>query len=162
MGLITSTLRVLHPIRAAKRTVYRAVVPRPIRRAQVLGGAIRHPMSEVRYQAIGALDRAVTPRQRRRRRATVSHAPGLLSADGKWRWNVASGRWERVHKGTAKIAWGIILAGVAGTCGITAIDIANEGLISVNYAIGYAVAGGVVGLIGDLLVLAGAREKAGA
>lgn len=161
MGLIISTLRVLHPVRAVRRSVYRAVVPRPIRRAQVLGGAIRHPMSEVRYQAIGVMDRAVTPRRGRRRNQTYSPLLYHVSPDGRWRWDASRGPWLRIRTGNGLIAVGLFFAGWAGIFGIDAINVGSEqGASALGTVILCAVLLGVLGVIGDLLVLAGAREKA--
>lgn len=67
MGLLTKALRIAHPVRTAKRSVKRAVTPRPIRRALSIKNAVAHPVSHLEYGAIGALDRAITPRARTHR-----------------------------------------------------------------------------------------------
>ena len=78
MGLLTSLLRMLHPIRTTKRAVRRAVVPRPIRKAVRIEKTMMHPIASaeglVKYKAIGALDRASTPKKRPNVPAPVDRA----------------------------------------------------------------------------------------
>lgn len=68
MGLLTTALRILHPVRTAKRSVKRAVVPRSIRKAQSQVLSVTHPIEHLEYKAIGSIDRAITPKRRRRKR----------------------------------------------------------------------------------------------
>lgn len=77
MGLLTRALRFAHPIRSAKRSVRRAIIPRPIRQALSVKNAIAHPLSALEYQAIGAVDRAITPKRRTR----IKQATSDLSMD---------------------------------------------------------------------------------
>lgn len=70
MGLLTSLLRLLHPIRSTKRTVRRAIIPRPVRKvyrtAKTAGNPISSVKGAVKYRAIGAVDRAITPKKRKK------------------------------------------------------------------------------------------------
>ncbi len=67
MGILRSLLSILHPVRTAKRKVKRAVIPRPIRRVQRAKNQVLHPVSSAKGRAIGAVDRAITPKRKRRR-----------------------------------------------------------------------------------------------
>jgi hypothetical protein len=58
----------MHPVRHMGRSVRRAVTPRPIRRVLRAKNQIVHPMSSAERAAFRAVDRAVTPRRRRRRK----------------------------------------------------------------------------------------------
>ena len=67
MGMLTSLLRIVHPVRTVKRKVKRAVIPRPIRRVQRAKNQVLHPVSSANGKAIGAIDRAITLKRKRQR-----------------------------------------------------------------------------------------------
>jgi hypothetical protein len=79
MGLLTKTLRIAHPVRSAKRSVKRAIIPRPVRRALRVKYTVMHPIGSLEYKAIGAVDRAITPKRRSRKRKTTSSAQPKIS-----------------------------------------------------------------------------------
>ena len=70
MGLLTSLLRIFHPVRTTKRAVRRALIPRPVRKVYRTVKTVANPISSakgaVKYKAIGAVDRAITPKKRRK------------------------------------------------------------------------------------------------
>lgn len=68
MGILRGLYDVLHPVRAAKYRVRRAVVPRGVRRVLRAEDIVEHPIESAEWRAFDDLDRAVTPRRRRRRR----------------------------------------------------------------------------------------------
>lgn len=72
VGLLTGALRIAHPVRTAKRSVKHAVIPRSVRRASRAAHTVANPLGAVegavKYAAIGAADKAITPRRHRRSR----------------------------------------------------------------------------------------------
>lgn len=70
MGFLTSLLRLLHPVRTTKRAIRRAVIPKPVRKVYRTAKYVANPVSSVKgavkYKAIGAVDRAITPRKRKK------------------------------------------------------------------------------------------------
>jgi hypothetical protein len=66
MGILRSLLSILHPVRTAKRKVKRAVIPRPIRQVQRAKNQIVHPLSSAEGKIFGAVDKAITPKRRKR------------------------------------------------------------------------------------------------
>ncbi len=76
MGILNSLFRILHPLHYAKRRIKRAIVPRPIRRANWIAGGVVHPISRVKYSTrravIRKVDKAITPRKRKRSRQTAT------------------------------------------------------------------------------------------
>jgi hypothetical protein len=80
VGILSTVLKMLHPLHYAKRRIKRAVIPRPIRRAAWVAGGVAHPVSRVKYSVrrgvIRGLDKAITPKPRRRPRARGANAAG--------------------------------------------------------------------------------------
>jgi hypothetical protein len=78
VGVLSRLFRILHPLHYAKRRLKRAIVPRPIRRASWIVGGVTHPVSRARYSVrrsvIRGVDKAITPKRKRRLRAAA--APG--------------------------------------------------------------------------------------
>lgn len=72
MGLLTKTLRVIHPVRTVKRDIKRAVIPRSVRKGMRAGHMVANPLGSVegavKYSVIGAIDKGITPRRRSRHR----------------------------------------------------------------------------------------------
>lgn len=58
----------MHPIRHLGRGVRRAVTPRPVRRMLRAKNQIVHPVSSAERSVFRSVDRAVTPKRRRRRK----------------------------------------------------------------------------------------------
>ena len=78
MGFLTEVLRVLHPVRTAKRSVKRAVIPKPVRSVQHAVHTVTNPVGSLegaaKYAAIGAVDRAITPKPKKRQRKAKGEA----------------------------------------------------------------------------------------
>jgi hypothetical protein len=76
MGLLSSLFKILHPVRSTKRrvkrTVRRAVVPRPVRKATWIASGAVNPVSRIKYlvnrKVVRTIDDAVTPKPRRKRK----------------------------------------------------------------------------------------------
>jgi len=70
VGILSSLLRIFHPVRTTKRAVRRALIPRPVRKVYRTAKTVAIPVSSVKgavkYKAIGAVDRAITPTKRRK------------------------------------------------------------------------------------------------
>lgn len=124
MGLLTKTLRVAHPVRTVERSVKRAVIPRPARKALSVKNTVVHPVSHVKYKAIGGVDRAVTPKHKPRARRS-SHAKPTPHTHHGW-----------------TLFWGVVLfllcfagptfGGVAGWV-VSALTMAFVGLLVIGW-----------------------------
>lgn len=70
MGLLRSLLKIAHPVRTARRSVGRAVIPRPVRKAMRVERMVTNPSGfakgTVKGRVIGAVDDAITPERKRR------------------------------------------------------------------------------------------------
>ena len=84
MGILSSFFRILHPLHYAKRRIKRAIVPRPIRRAKWIAGGVVHPISRVKYSTrravIRKVDKAITPRKRKRPQRPAAARPRPVTA----------------------------------------------------------------------------------
>jgi tetratricopeptide (TPR) repeat protein len=76
MGYLGCLFAWMHPIRHTGRRVRRALTPRPIRRLLRTKNQVLHPVSSAERAVFRAVDRAVTPkRKRKRRQPRMSPAP---------------------------------------------------------------------------------------
>lgn len=80
MGVLSRLFWILHPLSYAKRRVKRALIPRPIPRAKWVAGGVAHPVSRARYSArravIRKVDKALTPKRKRRPRKSTPSKGG--------------------------------------------------------------------------------------
>jgi len=84
VGLLSSIFKILHPIRAMKRSIKRALIPRPIRRAKWIVGGIANPVDRVGYLArrsvIRTVDKAITPKKGRKSTVRAFPSQALAAA----------------------------------------------------------------------------------
>lgn len=76
MGYLGCLFAWMHPIRHTGRRLRRAVTPRPIRRLLRTKNQVLHPVSSAERAVFRAVDRAVTPKRRRKRlQPRIASAP---------------------------------------------------------------------------------------
>lgn len=68
MGNLGCLFAWMHPVRHLSRSARRAITPRPIRRVLRTKNQIVHPVSSAERAAFRNVDRAVTPRRKRKRK----------------------------------------------------------------------------------------------
>jgi hypothetical protein len=68
MGYLGCLMAWTHPVSHLGRRIRRAVTPRPIRRALRAKNQIVHPVSSAERAVFRKVDRAISPRKRRRRK----------------------------------------------------------------------------------------------
>jgi len=66
MGSLGCLFAWLHPVGHLKRSVKRSVTPRPIRRALRAKNRVAHPVESAERDIFRAVDRAVSPRPKKR------------------------------------------------------------------------------------------------
>lgn len=80
MGYLGCLFAWMHPVRHLGHRAQRAITPRPIRRMLRAKNVIVHPVGSVERAAFRSVDRAITPKRRRRRKQAP--APPLLPVEG--------------------------------------------------------------------------------